>query len=159
MSIFSMIQNKVLEQAQLAQQLQQQSDTSGGVMAGLNVGAQTAAAQVDVEQALVTISELKGNPDLNWRTSIVDLMKLLDLDSSLSNRAEARHRAWISGREEWQRGDEHLAAPPRDGRAGEERGQGARFAQGLESRRARFPAMPSPSPGLPLTRLGTKPWT
>jgi hypothetical protein len=30
----------------------------------------------------------KGNPDLNWRTSIVDLMKLLDLDSSLSNRSE-----------------------------------------------------------------------
>ena len=30
----------------------------------------------------------KGNPDLNWRTSIVDLMKLLGLDSSLDNRKE-----------------------------------------------------------------------
>ena len=88
MSIFSMIQNKVLEQAQLAQQLQQQSDASAGVMAGLNVGVDTAAAQVDVEQALESISEQKGNPNLNWRTSIVDLMKLLDLDSSLANRAE-----------------------------------------------------------------------
>jgi hypothetical protein len=83
-----MIQNKVLEQAQLAQQLQQQSDASGAVMAGLNAGAETAAAQVDVEQALESISREKGNPNLNWRTSIVDLMKLLDLDSSLSNRAE-----------------------------------------------------------------------
>jgi hypothetical protein len=27
-----------------------------------------------------------GNPDLKWRTSIVDLMKLLGLDSSLDNR-------------------------------------------------------------------------
>ena len=30
----------------------------------------------------------KGNPDLNWRSSIVDLMKLLDIDSSLDNRKE-----------------------------------------------------------------------
>lgn len=45
-------------------------------------------AQVDVEQVLIDISNAKGNPDLNWRTSIVDLMKLLDLDSSLANRKE-----------------------------------------------------------------------
>lgn len=46
------------------------------------------AAPVDVEAVLVAIAQGKGNPDLNWRTSIVDLMKLLDLDSSLHNRAE-----------------------------------------------------------------------
>ncbi|HEY0028014.1 MAG TPA: DUF3597 domain-containing protein [Allosphingosinicella sp.] len=43
---------------------------------------------VDVEQTLTEIAGEKGNPDLNWRTSIVDLMKLLDLDSSLANRKE-----------------------------------------------------------------------
>lgn len=43
---------------------------------------------VDVEQVLTGIAQKKGNPDLNWRTSIVDLMKLLDLDSSLANRKE-----------------------------------------------------------------------
>ena len=43
---------------------------------------------VDVEKALEAISARKGNPQLNWRTSIVDLMKLLDLDSSLDNRKE-----------------------------------------------------------------------
>ena len=32
--------------------------------------------------------EAKGNPDLNYKTSIVDLMKLLGLDSSLDNRKE-----------------------------------------------------------------------
>lgn len=47
-----------------------------------------AAQPVDVEQVLQGISARKGNPDLNWRTSIVDLMKLLDLDSSLANRKE-----------------------------------------------------------------------
>jgi len=34
------------------------------------------------------ISADKGNPDLNWKSSIVDLMKLLGIDSSLSNREE-----------------------------------------------------------------------
>jgi len=45
-------------------------------------------AQVDVEQVLIGIAASKGNPDLNWRTSIVDLMKLLGMDSSLENRKE-----------------------------------------------------------------------
>lgn len=49
---------------------------------------QQAQQPVDVEQALTRIAESKGNPNLNWRTSIVDLMKLLDLDSSLDNRKE-----------------------------------------------------------------------
>ncbi|RYD49377.1 MAG: DUF3597 domain-containing protein [Sphingomonadales bacterium] len=44
------------------------------------------ASPVDVEQVLTQKLAAKGNPELNWRTSIVDLMKLLDLDSSLDNR-------------------------------------------------------------------------
>ncbi|MEH3121528.1 MAG: DUF3597 domain-containing protein [Sphingomonas phyllosphaerae] len=50
--------------------------------------APAAQAPVDVEAVLTGIAQRKGNPDLNWRTSIVDLMKLLDLDSSLANRKE-----------------------------------------------------------------------
>jgi 3-oxoacyl-ACP reductase-like protein len=42
---------------------------------------------VDVEAVLTQIAATKGTP-LNWRTSIVDLMKLLDLDSSLAERKE-----------------------------------------------------------------------
>ena len=45
------------------------------------------AQAVDVEAVLSGIAAKKG-VDLNWRTSIVDLMKLLDLDSSLDNRKE-----------------------------------------------------------------------
>ena len=45
------------------------------------------AQPVDVEAVLNELAE--NNPQkLNWRTSIVDLMKLLDLDSSLSARKE-----------------------------------------------------------------------
>jgi 3-oxoacyl-ACP reductase-like protein len=50
--------------------------------------APAAQQPVDVEQVLTGIAQKKGNPNLNWRTSIVDLMKLLDLDSSLDNRKE-----------------------------------------------------------------------
>ena len=49
-----------------------------------------AAAQlepVDVEQILVTMQKSAGQ-DLNWRSSIVDLLKLLNLDSSLQARKE-----------------------------------------------------------------------
>lgn len=55
------------------------------------------AQHVEVEQVLTNISSQKGNPDLNWRTSIVDLMKLLDLDSSLANRKELATELGYSG--------------------------------------------------------------
>ena len=48
----------------------------------------SSSAVVDVEEVLEVRMRDKGNPALNWRTSIVDLMKLLDLDSSLANRKE-----------------------------------------------------------------------
>jgi hypothetical protein len=40
---------------------------------------------VDVEAVLISMASQKGG---NWQTSIVDLLKLLDLDSSLSARKE-----------------------------------------------------------------------
>ena len=43
--------------------------------------------QVDVEQILNDMQKSSGQ-QLNWRTSIVDLMKLLGLDSSLQARKE-----------------------------------------------------------------------
>lgn len=59
--------------------------------------APTPAQHVDVEQVLTNIASQKGNPNLNWRTSIVDLMKLLDLDSSLDNRKELATELGYSG--------------------------------------------------------------
>ena len=44
-------------------------------------------SQVDVEAVLTGLAAKKGQK-LDWRKSIVDLMKLLDLDSSLDNRKE-----------------------------------------------------------------------
>lgn len=50
-------------------------------------GLAAAAAPVDVEAVLTQLASEKGGGG-NWRTSIVDLLKLLDLDSSLSARKE-----------------------------------------------------------------------
>jgi hypothetical protein len=44
-------------------------------------------SQVDVEAVLTDLAAKKGQK-LDWRKSIVDLMKLLDLDSSLDARKE-----------------------------------------------------------------------
>ena len=78
MSMFDAIQNAIATQSQGAA-------AAGAIDVGGAIGQ---LANVDVEQALEGIAQRKGNPNLNWRTSIVDLMKLLDLDSSLHNRAE-----------------------------------------------------------------------
>ncbi len=58
--------------------------------------APAAAQPVDVEAVLSGIASRKGS-DLNWRSSIVDLMKLLDLDSSLDNRKELATELGYSG--------------------------------------------------------------
>ena len=51
--------------------------------------AQTALPPVDVEAVLQSMAEMKGEAAAgNWRTSIVDLLKLLGLDSSLEARKE-----------------------------------------------------------------------
>jgi hypothetical protein len=56
----------------------------------------TANTSVDVEQVLTARAAL--NPQkLNWQTSIVDLMKLLGIDSSLENRKELARELGYTG--------------------------------------------------------------
>ncbi len=98
MSVFGMITNAIFGQARAAQQTAQRAapPQAGGAMPQMRQPQPPAAAQpppaqaptqpVDVEAALTGIAQRKGNPNLNWRRSIVDLMKLLDIDSSLANR-------------------------------------------------------------------------
>jgi len=72
MSILSMINEAVVRAAGQAQ--------AAGAQAVQD------AQPVDAGAALAELAQRKGNPALNWKSSIVDLMKLLDLDSSLDNR-------------------------------------------------------------------------
>lgn len=71
--------------------------TAAPVAAPVSAPVAAPAQPVDVEAVLVAIEEQKGHPALNWRTSIVDLMKLLDLDSSLDNRKELATELGYSG--------------------------------------------------------------
>ena len=92
MSIFSKIKDAIFGHKSVPTQVQA-VPTPEAVGATPQAGAQVApqpqtTQQVDVEQVLTQIAREKGNPDLNYRTSIVDLMKLLGLDSSLQNREE-----------------------------------------------------------------------
>ncbi len=52
-----------------------------------SAGTAAPMSQVDVEAVLTGLAAKKGQK-LDWRKSIVDLMKLLDLDSSLEARKE-----------------------------------------------------------------------
>jgi hypothetical protein len=89
MSIFGMIKDAIFGSVGSAQAQVQSAQQGGDPQAMPQMGTAPAGAGgqgVDVEQVLNQRAQQKGNPDLNWRSSIVDLMKLLDLDSSLDNR-------------------------------------------------------------------------
>ena len=92
MSIFGKIKDAIFgHKAAPAPSGQVQSTNTGSQSTSTTTAAQPApqpVQSVDVEQVLADISASKGNPDLNYKTSIVDLMKLLGLDSSLDNRKE-----------------------------------------------------------------------
>lgn len=89
MSIFGKIKDAIFgkkaEAAPVPADITTQGNTATTIAPAPTIEPQ---AQVDVEQVLTSIAASKGNPDLNWRTSIVDLMKLLDMDSSFDNRKE-----------------------------------------------------------------------
>ena len=54
----------------------------------MNDAAPAAAAPVDVAASL---GAMQGANDLNWRTSVVDLMKLVGIDASYENRKSLAH--------------------------------------------------------------------
>lgn len=73
------------------------STGSGGASAP--AGGAPAGGTVDVEQVLNGMAA-KNPQQLNWRTSIVDLMKLLDLDSSLTARKQLADELHYTGDKE-----------------------------------------------------------
>lgn len=92
MSIFGKIKDAIFGKAQAAEPVAAAPnpigsaiDAATSAMATAAAAAPTAISDVDVEAIL---SAEAAGKDLNWRTSIVDLMKLLGIDSSLDNRKE-----------------------------------------------------------------------
>ena len=91
MSIFGKIKDAIFgrkAQAQPAPTSPQASPTGQGqAMPQINTPSPTPDRMVDVDvDAILAQAAAEKGVQLNYKTSIVDLMKLLDLDSSLDNR-------------------------------------------------------------------------
>jgi len=85
MGIFSSIRDAIFGKPAKAQSAPAPTRPSGGGTATIEASRPAALDEVDVEQRL---DAMPGADALNWRTSIVDLMKLLGIDSSYANRKE-----------------------------------------------------------------------
>ena len=95
MSIFGKIKDAIFggkAQAQPAPQSPQTTPVGQGggqAMPQINTPSPTPDRMVDVDvDAILAQAAAEKSEKLNYKTSIVDLMKLLDLDSSLDNRKE-----------------------------------------------------------------------
>lgn len=100
MGIFSKIKDAIFGTAKAATPVEPTADAAG---AGTAPQAAPQAApepqpvsfsEVDVEAVLTNLAEGKN---LNWRTSIVDLMKLVGMESSLAERKELAHELGYDG--------------------------------------------------------------
>lgn len=88
MGIFSTIMDKIFHHpAAVPADTPKAAPPTSVASAAPPAAAQSMAQPVDVEAVLTKIAAGKGAAS-NWRQSIVDLLKLLDMDSSLSARKE-----------------------------------------------------------------------
>jgi hypothetical protein len=88
MSIFGKIRDAIFGHAKAAQpQAQPSAMPQMNPAAAAPAQAARPAPPVDVDAVLADLAAKKGER-LNYQSSIVDLMKLLDLDPSLANRKE-----------------------------------------------------------------------
>ena len=107
MSLWDKIRDKILPPSSTKDETTIDDLRDRGMLDGPNVGKSgtataptptpAQAAPVDVGQVLQSKLADKGNPNLNWRTSIVDLMKLLDINSSLDNRKQLAEELGYTG--------------------------------------------------------------
>jgi hypothetical protein len=94
MSIFGKIKDAIFGHKTASADPASRPQIPAGMAGGAPAPGQTttiggsAGDQVDVAQTLDSIASQNGKSDLNYKSSIVDLMKVLGMDSSLDNRKE-----------------------------------------------------------------------
>ena len=98
MSIFGSIMSKIFGSHEAAAAPTSAAAAPAGTAPtqSSSAGSSAAAQSVDVEAVLTDLAA-KNPQQLNWRTSIVDLMKLLNLDSSLHARQELARELHYNG--------------------------------------------------------------
>jgi hypothetical protein len=105
MSIFSKIKDAIFGSKAAAQPSAPSTAPTTGRVPSASAGPAAAPAKpaqaptqpvVDVEAVLENLAATSGQK-LNWRTSIVDLMKLVGMDSSFENRKELARELGYTG--------------------------------------------------------------
>lgn len=98
MGIFDKIKNAIWGQAQAATPSTEtaEADATTTAQPSETQATGTTAGAVDVS-AVLDAAVQKSGQNLNWKTSIVDLMKALGLDSSLEHRKELAKELGYTG--------------------------------------------------------------
>ncbi len=94
MGLFSKLKDAIFGSAE-AKELEAKAPPAPAPVAAAPAAA-PAPAPVDLEKTLAYIAEKRGQPS-NYKTSIVDLMKLVNMDSSLANRKELAQELGYTG--------------------------------------------------------------
>ena len=87
MGIFSKIKDAIFGKKAVAAEPKPAIPMAPAAAAPAAAPEPAAISEIDVEAILTEVAD-EHDEELNWRTSIVDLMKLLDIDSSYANRKE-----------------------------------------------------------------------
>lgn len=95
MGIFSSIKNAIFGKANAAPAPAPQAAPEAATLQPQPVP-EAAPQEVDIEAVLVELDGADGR-NLNWRSSIVDLMKLVGLESSLAERKELAQELGYTG--------------------------------------------------------------
>lgn len=100
MGFFSKIFAKIFPSAQAADVVVAPPAPAPGAAAAGAPAAPAAPASIPLGDVAPILDAMPGAKGLNWRTSIVDLLKLLGLDSSLAARKELAAELLYSGSDE-----------------------------------------------------------
>ena len=90
MGIFSSIKNAIWGE-------DEETETKSAAPAPAEAPAEPERAAISEVDVVARVGNIPGADKLNWKTSIVDLMKLLNLDSSYGNRKELAAEVGIEG--------------------------------------------------------------
>jgi hypothetical protein len=94
MSIFGSIVSTIFGTAKAATPV-----VTSGISGDTSIESSTAKpmTKAEVEAMIQKVADTAGHKDYNWKQSIVDLMKLLNLDSSLSARKQLAQELGYTG--------------------------------------------------------------
>lgn len=96
MGIFSSIKNAIFGKAKAAPAPAPEATLQPQATSPQPQPAPAAPQEVDIEAVLTELDGMDGR-NLNWRSSIVDLMKLVGLESSLAERKELAQELGYTG--------------------------------------------------------------